>query len=130
MSTTTRAWLYGKLNTPSLQAMLPGGAYQSTSIDEVPTVKPFALYRFSTQDPDLRGDDTNIARRQFAQVFFHTERGDFGPLDDIISHFESLVDGQSSDDVIKCTWGGTSEDLIDPEFNTITRYVTLEILES
>lgn len=124
-----REWLFGKLSTSvDLEVLVGDRVYQSTSLTDVPAVKPFLLYRFGTSAPGLSGGDFVVKRIQPIQIFVHDVPGDYQRIDTILAALKVTLEAQTDSDVMSCQWLEESEDLSDDEMHTITRFARYQLL--
>lgn len=125
----SREWLFSTLlDNPDLGVEVGDRIYQSSSISEIPAVKPYILYRFGTSAPALVGDDGVTKRVQPIQLFVHDNPGDYARIDRILVLIRATLEGQQSAEVTRCQWLEESEDLRDDEMFTITRFARYQLI--
>lgn len=118
-----RQWLYDAIRTdPTLVASIGTRVYQATSIVEVPSTKPFVVYRFGTSSQGLSGNDRQTTIVQPLQVFFHDVPGDYEKIDQLQRRLRAVIAGANQGNIIRCEWLEDSEDLRDDEMFTIFKY--------
>lgn len=126
-----RTWFYNKMmGNVSLVAALPGGVHETTAILKTPDQKPFLIYRSTSVNSTLRGDDQDRAMQEGFMVFIHDVAGDYLRVDGIIEQVRQLFrDANAGGDtaIISVTWLETSEDLRDDDLGTIFRYSRFQV---
>jgi hypothetical protein len=104
--------------------------YQSTSIDGAPRIKPFIMYRQTSDVQRFRGDDGDLVRSSGFMIFVHDEPGDYLRIDSVIDRlkvlFQDITDQPNR--IIRSTWVETSDDLRDDDMGTILRYGRVQVL--
>lgn len=143
----TRAWVYDRMATdPTLLLTIgtsvttdpmetPGDpsddvttvtprVYQSTSINAAPHLKPFIMYRQTSDVQSFRGDDGDVIRQKGYMIFVHDTPGDYMRIDTLIGRlrvlFGDVVD--QAEGIVRSTWLETSDDLRDEDMGTILKY--------
>jgi hypothetical protein len=149
----TRTWVYSRMATdPTLLTYMgtsvvtdpmntPGDplddvttitprVYQSTSINATPHLKPFIMYRQTSDVTTFRGDDNDMVRQTGYMIFAHDVPGDYLRIDAMIERLKVLFSNVVDQDegVIRSSWVETSEDLRDEDMGTITRFARILVI--
>jgi len=108
----------------TLAAQVGTRIYQSTALKEVPEIKPYVMYRYLADVPELRGDDSSPVNRQAFMVMVHDYPGSYVKIDTILQILKGLFRDVSDpdNDIIHCNWVDDSEDLRDDIMGTIVRW--------
>lgn len=127
----SRVWLYSRMmaDTPLITAVT-SQIHQSTSLDAAPHLKPFIMYRQTSDVQRFRGDDGDMVRSSGYMIFAHDEPGDYMRIDTIIGHlkrlFQDITDQPNG--IIRSNWIETSDDLRDDDMGTIIKFGRVQIL--
>lgn len=127
---TSRVWLYQRmLNDPTLQGFISSRIFQSTMVTEAPKIKPFVMYRQTSDLGFFRGDDGHQVKRNGFMVFVHNIPGDYMLIDDIVEVINNLFDNaiDQPNGIIRSDWVETSDDLRDEDMGTIMKFIRLQI---
>jgi hypothetical protein len=126
MAAAWREWLYGKLTgTPALTALVPTSAVLSAGAmpGGVPSARPFIVFRFVDDVPQLRDGQEVVARNQLAQVWIYDNPGSYDRIDEILAVVEdALVGPVAIPSAVACESGGYSGELQDDDYKALTRY--------
>lgn len=125
-----RSWVYGKMTGHALLTAIVGNRiYLTSELQETPT-KPYVMYKFFNQIPEVSGDDNVKVFNQSFQIFVHDVVGDFLQIDSIIrilkDLFQNASDKPAGVQIVK--WTDSSEDFKDPDMGTNTRFIRFRIL--
>lgn len=126
----TRIWVYEQMqNSATLQALVPGGAHASTALEHTPHLKPFILYRQTSDVAFFRGDQRDQHRRTGYMIFAHDVPGDYLVIDDIIEELKILFQDthDPANGIVESLWTETSEDHRDDDMGTIMKYARIQI---
>lgn len=128
---STRTWLYQRMTgSVPLMTLLPGGIHQSTSLNVAPHLKPYIMYRMTSDVGNFRGDDGEQARSNGYMVFAHDVPGDYLKIDAVMEQlktlFQDIVDQPNG--VIKSFWLETSDDIRDDDMGTIMKFARIQII--
>jgi hypothetical protein len=126
----TRIWVYQRMVTNApLVASLPGGIHQTTSILVAPHEKPFIIYRQTSDNELMRGDDGDTCRSAGYQLFVHDVAGDYLQIDSIMLGlqvlFKDTIDQPNR--IIRSRWIETSDDWRDDDMGTIMKYGRIQV---
>ena len=127
----SRTWFYSRMTADAPLALVVGTRiHQSTSIDVAPAVKPFLMYRQTSDVERFRGDDGDAVRAIGYLVFAHDRAGDYGRIDTIMDHLKRLFKDthDQANGIIRSTWIETSDDLRDDDMGTIIQFGRVQIL--
>lgn len=122
---SNREWVHSTMaGSAPLAAQVGTRIYQSTALQEVPATKPYIMYRYLADVPELRGDDSTPVNRQAFMVMVHDLPGSYVRIDEILQILRGLFRDTSdpSADIIRCNWVDDSEDLRDDVMGTILRW--------
>lgn len=125
-----RVWLYQSMvNDAILMALVPGLVHQTTSLDATPVLKPYVMYRQTSDVEVLRGDDGTPVRRVGYMIFVHDVPGDYMGIDEVLQELKTLFDGtlDQANGVIRSRWLETSEDHRDEDMGTIMKFARVEV---
>lgn len=125
-----RVWLFQRISTNApLMALLPGGAHQSTSLDVAPHLKPFLMYRQTSDVEVFRGDDDEAVRRVGYMIFVHDVPGDYMTIDARLADLKALFSGtvDQANGIIRSRWLETSDDNRDEDMGTIMKFARVEV---
>ena len=128
---STRNWFYQKMaGSPSLVAMVPGGIHQTTSLNVAPHLKPYLMYRQTSDVSTFRGDGEEQIRSNGYMLFAHDVPGDYLRIDAILEEckllFQDTVDQPAG--VAKSLWLETSDDTRDEDMGTITKFARIQVV--
>lgn len=104
--------------------------HQSTSINVAPTLKPFIMYRQTSDVEFFRGDDGDTVRSCGFMIFCHDAPGDYMQIDEMIDALQTLFKDTNdpTNGIVRSRWSNTSEDLRDDDMGTITRFASIQVL--
>jgi hypothetical protein len=118
------------IGSSTLVALLPGGVHQSTSLNASPHLKPFIMYRQTSDVGNFRGDDGEQARSNGYMIFVHDVPGDYLKIDDVMEQlktlFQDIVD--QANGVVKSFWLETSDDIRDDDMGTIMKFARVQVI--
>jgi hypothetical protein len=113
-----------------LVAAVPGGIHQTTSLNTAPHLKPYIMYRMTSDVSYMRGDDGEQVRSNGYMLFVHDVPGDYLKIEDIIEQlkglFQDIVD--QANGVVKSFWLETSDDIRDDDMGTITKFGRIQVI--
>jgi len=112
---------------PVLITLVGARVHQSTSLVVAPSVKPFLMYRQTSDTTIFRGDDGDMVRQTGYMIFAHDEPGDYLRIDSIMEELKRLF-ADTKDTVarvVKSSWLETSEDFRDDDMGTIARFARI-----
>lgn len=126
----TRTWVYQRMaNDTPIATAVQDRVFQATSIDKAPTIKPFIVYRQTSDVDFLRGDDHDTVRSCGYMILVHDLPGDYVRIDLVMRFLQDLFkdtnDGQNS--VIRSRWIETSDDQRDDDMGTIMKYCRIQV---
>lgn len=128
-----RTWVYQRLisDAPTLALVPAAQIHGAGSITKPPTKKPFIVIKMEPEEP---GPFPGVSRSRVG-LWVHDEPGDYLQIGDIIDATKSALvgPGQRTGQVaavgaVGARWMGTSGDLADPDFGTIFRTSTYDLL--
>lgn len=125
-----RSWVYQRILTDvALNLLITQRVYQSTRLNAAPHLKPFILYRSSSDIEVIRGDDGDVCRAQGFMIFAHDIPGDYTQTDVMIGHLQRLFKDTTdqANGVVRSRWVETSEDFRDDDMGTIVRYARIQV---
>lgn len=127
----SRAAMYHLLSTDGVLNALgiqPATVYQTNTVDN-PEVKPFIVVRWETKTVSFeKHGPQNVA------VWAHDDRGDYSRIDNILERVQDILIGAehilgTDGRILTCArYNGTSDDLWDDGYQTITRYCTFSVI--
>lgn len=123
-----RSWVFQRITNDVLLAALVGERiYQSTSITNAPHIKPFIMYRSTSDSDEMRGDDKDATRQRGFMIFAHDIPGDYVQIDTMMGHLQRLFKDTNdlANAVVRSRWVETSEDFRDDDMGTIMRYARI-----
>lgn len=134
-----RAWLHQYLIADeTLMALVKGGIQPSQHPNSVhvPQQRPFLIHRFSTERSELRDGGVSVAQSSFVTISAHDTPGDYMRIDAVLERVKTLMESaQSTTDptdlaylLVRCEWDGGTEDLYDPDKETIFRQSRFRII--
>lgn len=126
----TRVWVYQTMqNDPSLALEVGDRIHSSTSLKVAPHVKPFLMYRMTSDLPGLRGDDGKVTKTSNFMILAHDDPGDYMRIDRILGHVERLFNdvNDQPNGIIRATWFENSDDWRDEDMGTIMKYGRVEV---
>lgn len=126
----TRVWLYSRMQSDAALAVEVGDRiYSTTSLDNAPHIKPFIMYRQTSDLPGIRGNDKNVTKTANYMILVHDDPGDYMRIDRILHHLERIFDDveDQSEGIIRATWYESSDDWRDDDMGTIMKYARVEI---
>lgn len=130
--TDWRVWLFDRLrlNAP-LTTLLPAvNMFGAGSLTVAPEVKPFMVIRLEPEQPGPY-PGSNRAR---ATLWVHDEPGDYMRIDAVLKAAKTALVGAAQVapaagvGAIACAWRGNSSDLSDPDYKTIMRNSTYDLI--
>lgn len=127
---STRTWLYERMVTDGdLEDLVPGGIFQTTAVLHTPHLKPYIIYRQTSDVSVLRGDGGDLIRRNGYMIFVHDVPGDYLQIDDILQQLKSLFQDvvDQPNGVVESLWGETSDDLRDDDMGTIMKFARIQV---
>lgn len=119
--------LYGQVNDVS-EELTDVGSSGSFVADNLPA-RPFAVVRLG-----VFGRGLAHVKRGTAEIWVHDDPGSYDRIDVILKSVYDRLDGaahlkgEDGSELILSTWTGTSGDLNDPGFRTITKNISFEIV--
>lgn len=113
----------------SVMDLLPGGVHQGSSLENVPTLKPFLVHRFANEVPEIKDAGQTLAMRQQCTLWVHDDPGNYENIDEVLAALTTLLEAASSDlsGFMQAEWLFTSDDLRDEEMGTIQRFIQWQI---
>lgn len=115
-----RQWVFETLrDAPGTSALIPEEQLIAAfSLENIPTVKPFAVIVFGDETPSLK-----IASQQRFTLWVHDEPGSYFDIDTYLAAAREILVGQVSlvAGAFCCEWEGDSQDLEDDAMKTIVR---------
>jgi len=112
-----------------LVALVPGGVHQTTSVEHTPHLKPYLIYRQTSDTSTMRGDDVEQFRTLGYMIFAHDVPGDYLKIDAILevlrTLFQDIVD--QANGVVKSLWLETSDDDRDDDMGTILKFARIQV---
>lgn len=104
--------------------------WQQGAILSAQAQKPYLVHHFGNNtDEGMYDEDSFKPSRQFLQVYIHTTRGDYGPIDDLIPLVKvALLTGTRPDNLIDVRYLETSQDLQDDLLQTYFRYMRFQLI--
>jgi len=127
----SRTWVYATMTgSAPLAAKVGTRIHQSTSIDRTPDVKPFIMYRQTSDISFMRGDDGDQVASNGYFIFVHDEPGDYLDIDATIAILRALFSDvvDQANDIVRCQWIETSEDFRDDDMGTICKFIRIQVL--
>jgi len=116
-------------NDATLVALVPGGIWQTSALEHTPSLKPYLMYRQTSDVQRMRGDDSEQHRTRGYMIFAHDVPGDYLLIDAIIERLKDLfmdvVD--QANQVVKSLWIETSEDVRDDDMGTIMKFARIQV---
>lgn len=126
-----REWLFSTLSASTpLTDVIEDRIYQGASLQDIPDVKPYLLYRFGTRSRGLSGADGISAWVQPLQIFVHDNPGDYVLIDGLLDQLTTLLQGAHEAPIVRCEWLEDSEDLRDDEMFTIMRFSRYQLIHT
>lgn len=127
---STRTWTYQRMATDAtLVALVPGGIHQTSAVEHTPVLKPYLIYRQTSDVPTMRGDGIEQHRTLGYMIFAHDVPGDYLLIDAIIERLKDLfmdvVD--QANRVVKSLWIETSDDVRDDDMGTIMKFARIQV---
>jgi hypothetical protein len=108
--------------------IVQANTYTTNSVDN-PETKPFVIIRFETVTAAF-----GQIGAQNMSIWAHDERGDYSRIDQILQRIQDIltnavhVAGNDGFTLSSSRYQGTSDDLWDDGYRTITRYSTFSVL--
>lgn len=125
-----RSWLYQRIITDvALNLLVVGRVYQTTKLSSTPHLKPFIIYRSTSDIDEFRGDDGDACRSRGFMIFCHDIEGDYLQIDTMVEHLERLFKDteDQANGIVRSRWIETSEDFRDDDMGTILRYCRIQV---
>ena len=125
-----RVWVYEQMkNDTTLQAAMGDRIYPSTKIVKAPAVKPFILYRQTSDVDAFRGDDSDAIRSAGYMIFCHADAGTYMGIDTYIAALQGLFKDtvDQANGITRCRWAETSDDLRDDDLGTIFKFARIQV---
>lgn len=126
-----RQWIWDQLTGyASLIAIVPvDQMYGAGAVEGIPAEKPFVILRFEDHVPELMEGESEAAHSQNLTVWAHDLPGSYARIDTILGLILSALTGQVSEQsAIACVTQGSSGDLADDSYGTITRNASFRLL--
>lgn len=148
---TSRVWAYNRLATDSALLLIIGTSvtddqgttdplddtvtvvprvFASTRVITAPKLKPFIMYRQTSEVEGFRGDDGAHTLTTGFMIFAHDEPGDYLKIDTMIGHirrlFADIVD--QAEGIVRSRYIETSDDLRDDDMGTIMKYARIQVI--
>lgn len=129
-----RTWVYQRMiGDTSITDVVGNRIYQDTRMREDEATRvyqpPFIVYRSWGVRPEMRGDDTQLVKREVFQAFVHDTPGDYLKIDALCDNlfilFSDIED--QANDIVRAEWLEMSEDFRDIDMHTIMRYVRFQV---
>ena len=120
-----REWLYNKLITLTGFEDL---VFENTSLDTVPDTKPFIVYSIGNRVTEIEDGDAPIAQNSVANIWVHDNRGTYTAIDATLKDIRALLSNLSEVGIIAARFINESDDLRDPEMNTICRFARYQLV--
>ncbi len=124
-----RSWVYRELTSdPALLPPLLAGIYGAGSLNAPPKVKPFLVIKF---DGDTHGAIRAVEVTRLT-LWAHDDPGDYLRIGDVLSAAKLALCGDGErvavPGAIACVWRGNSGDLSDPDYGTIVRNSSYDLV--
>jgi hypothetical protein len=114
--------------TESSEELVDVGSSGSFLADNLPA-RPFAVIRLGVTSPGMAH-----IKRGTAEIWIHDDPGSYDRIDAILKSVYDRLNGaehltdEAGNELMSSTWRGTSGDLNDPGFRTITKNISFEIV--
>lgn len=126
-----RTWLKTKLDAgaPYSGPILTTSIYGAGSLTGTPKKKPFIMIRVGSDVPVFNeGGIPEIVSKE-GVVWVHDEPGSYDTIDQVLSEVIAQLAGQVSEvGGIACVWQGSSPELADDAYGTITRNCSFRLV--
>lgn len=119
--------LYREVNEAG-QELTDVGSSGSFLADQLPA-RPFAVIRIGVASPGMAH-----IKRGTAEIWIHDDPGSYDRIDGILKSIYDRLDGaehltdDEGNELMSSSWQGTSGDLNDPGFRTITKNISFEVV--
>lgn len=128
-----RSWVFSTLSghAPLLALVSADSIYGAGSLTKPPTKQPFIVIKM---EPEVPGPFEGVTRSRVA-LWAHDEPGDYLRLGTVLAACRVALCGSGANvgqvaqpGAVAARWQGDSGDLADPDFGTILRTATFDLL--
>lgn len=132
MVSAGRAWVHSSLaNDTPLNVVIGGRVMQQGAMLSAQQTKPYIVHHFgNATDEGFFDEDGPQPYRQYLTIYIHTDRGDYGPIDEIVPLVKAALYRNflsRPPELAGLNYLETSQDLQDDLLQTYFRYVRFQL---